>query len=155
MAVFDNVATAAAALRRLASEDEAVLMAALSYMGREPFRRLRRAVGRTNTPLPSDDEGGSGPAGAQTSGFAYRLDPAENVTNQVTASPEANINNLDPALVADPFLAAVPSPTASMTTQCGRLHWAAPRPSTTTWPTPPRLVATLCRLGRLRLDPPL
>ena len=39
MAASDNTAAASAALRRLASEDEAVLMAALSYMGREPFRR--------------------------------------------------------------------------------------------------------------------
>ena len=53
MAASDNMASAAAALRRLALEDEALLRAALSHMGREPFRRLRRAVGRTATPSPS------------------------------------------------------------------------------------------------------
>ena len=79
MAASDSVASAAAALRRLASEDEAVFVAALSYMGREPFRRLRRAVGRTVTPLPSDDEGGSGPAGASSNqSQALRLEPADN-----------------------------------------------------------------------------
>ena len=117
MAASDNIASAAAVLRRLASGDEATLRAALAYMGRTPFQRLRRAVGRTETPLPSDDEGGSGPAGAQGSSSPFRLDPAENVTNQVTASSEANVNNLDPALGTDSFLAAVSSPTTSMATQ--------------------------------------
>ena len=117
MAASDNTSSAAAALRRLASLDEATLQGALSCMGREPFRRLRRAVGHTETLLPSDDEGGSGPAGAQGSSSPFRLDPAENVTNQVTASSEANVNNLDPALGTDSFLAAVSSPTTSMATQ--------------------------------------
>ena len=116
MAASDNITSAAAVLRRLASGDEATLRAALAYMGRTPFQRLRRAVGRTETPLPSDDEGGSGPAGAQGSSSPFRLDPAENVTNQVTASSEANVNNLDPALGTD-SLAAVSSPTTSMATQ--------------------------------------
>ena len=80
MAASDNIASAAAVLRRLASGDEATLRAALAYMGRTPFQRLRRAVGRTETPLPSDDEGGSGPAGAKGSSSPFRLDPAENVT---------------------------------------------------------------------------
>ena len=112
----DNYAAAATDLRRLAALDEATLRGALAYMGREPFRRLRRAVGCTPTPEPSDDEGGSGPAGAQASSSPYRLDPAVNAENQVTASWEANVNNLDPAL-GDSFLAAVSSPTASMATQ--------------------------------------
>ena len=116
MAASDNYAAAAADLRRLAALDEATLRGALAYMGREPFRRLRRAVGCTPTPEPSDDEGGSGPAGAQASSSPYRLDPAVNAENQVTASSEANVNNLDPAL-GDSFLAAVSSPTASMATQ--------------------------------------
>ena len=72
MAASDNYAAAAADLRRLAALDEATLRGALAYMGREPFRRLR-AVGRTPTPEPSDDEGGSGPAGAQASSSPYRL----------------------------------------------------------------------------------
>ena len=63
MAASDNYAAAAADLRRLAALDEATLGGALAYMGREPFRRLRRAVGRTPTPEPSDDEGGSAPLG--------------------------------------------------------------------------------------------
>ena len=117
MAASDNITSAAAVLRRLASGDEATLRAALAYMGRTPFQRLRRAVGRTETPLPSNDEGGSGPAGAQGSSSPFRLDPAENVTNQATASSEANANNLDPALGTDSFLAAVSSPTTSMATQ--------------------------------------
>ena len=116
MAASDNYAAAAADLRRLAALDEATLRGALAYMGREPFRRLRRAVARTPTPEPSDDEGGSGPAGAQASSSPYRLDPAVNAENQVTASSEANVNNLDPAL-GDSFLAAVSSPAASMATQ--------------------------------------
>ena len=116
MAASDNAAAAAADLRRLASINEADLEEALAYMGRGPFRRLRRAVGRTATPSPSEDEGGSGPAGAQGSSSPYRLDPAVNAENQVTASSEANVNNLDPAL-GESFLAAVSSPTASMATQ--------------------------------------
>ena len=113
MAASDNTAAAAADLRRLAAMDEATLMGALSYMGREPFRRLRRAVGRTTTPEKSEDEGDIGPGGPGSSS-AHRLDPADNVANQVTASPEANVNNLDSA---DAFLAAVSSPAASMATQ--------------------------------------
>ena len=101
MAASDNVDSAAAALRRLASGDEATLRAALSYMGRTPFQRLRRAVGCTETPEPSGDEGGSGPAGAASSS-PYRLDPV-NVTNQVTAPAGANLNNLDPATDAYSF----------------------------------------------------
>ena len=116
MAASDNVASAAAALRRLASENEATLLAALSYMGREPFRRLRRAVGRTVTPLPSDDEGGSGPAKASSS-HAFRLDPADNEANQVTAPFGANVNNIDTVSLADTFIGAMASPTASHATQ--------------------------------------
>ena len=116
MAASDNVASASAALRRLASGDEATLRAALAYMGRTPFQRLRRAVGRTETPEPSGDEGGSGPAGAVSSS-PYRLDPAVNVTNHVTAPSEANLNNLDPATDAYSFVAAGSSPVASMATQ--------------------------------------
>ena len=85
MAASDNLAAAAADLRRLASQDEAFVKAALSQMGREPFQRLRRAVRRTETPSPSSDEGGSGLGGASTTSTAFRLDPADNVTNQVTA----------------------------------------------------------------------
>ena len=92
-------------------------MEALSEMGREPFRRLRRAVGRTATPSPSGDEGGSGPSGAQTVSDPYRLDPAVNAENQVTAPSGANLNNLDPATDTYAFLAAVSSPVASMATQ--------------------------------------
>ena len=114
MAASDND-SAAAALRRLASGDEATLRAALAYMGRTPFQRLRQAVGRTETPEPSGDEGGSGPAGAASSS-PYRLDPAANVTNQVTAPSGANLNNLDPATDAYSFVAAVSSPVASMAT---------------------------------------
>ena len=110
MAASDNAAAAAADLRRLASINEADLEEALAYMGRGPFRRLRRAVGRTATPSPSQNEG------AQGSSSPYRLDPAVNAENQVTASSEANVNNLDPAL-GESFLAAVSSPTASMATQ--------------------------------------
>ena len=116
MAASDNTAAASAALRRLGSEDEAVLMAALSYMGREPFRRLRRAVGRTSTPLPSDDEGGSGPAGASLSS-SFCLDPADNQANQVTAPHGANVNNMDAVSVTDPGVGAMASPTASHATQ--------------------------------------
>ena len=90
MAASDNLAAAAADLRRLASLDEATLL----YMGRESFRRLRRAVGHTSTPEPSDGEGGSGPAGAQVAGSPYRLDPAVNAANQVTASSEANLKRI-------------------------------------------------------------
>ena len=72
MVASDNTSSAAAALRRLASLDEATIQGALSYMGREPFRRLCRAGGRTPTLEPSDDEGGSGPAGASSS-TAFRL----------------------------------------------------------------------------------
>ena len=82
----------------------------LSYMGREPFRRLRRAVGHTSTPEPSDGEGGSGPAGAQVASSPYRLDPAVNAANQVTASSEATSSTYS-------FVAAVSSPAASMATQ--------------------------------------
>ena len=117
MAASDNLAAAAADLRRLASLDEATLLGALSYMGREPFRRLRRAVGHTSTPEPSDGEGGSGPAGAQVASSPYRLDPAVNAENQVTAPSEANLNNLDPASSTYSFVAAVSSPAASMATQ--------------------------------------
>ena len=113
MAASDNTAAASADLRRLAAFNEADLQAALSGMGREPFRRLRRAVGRTATPSPSGDEGGSGPSGAVASSSPYHLDPAANVTNQVTAPSEANLNNLDPASNTYSFVAAV----ASMATQ--------------------------------------
>ena len=92
------------------------MQAALSQMGREPFQRLCRAVRRTETPLASDDEGGNGPGGA-TSSMASRLDPADNVANQVTAPGEANINNLDVSFATDSFLAAVASPTSSQATQ--------------------------------------
>ena len=117
MAASDNTAAASANLRRLAAFNEADLQAALTGMGREPFRRLRRAIGRTATPLPPGDEGGSGPSGAVVSSSPYRLDPAANVTNQVTAPVEANLNNLDPATEAYSFVAAVSSPVASMATQ--------------------------------------
>ena len=117
MAASDNVAAASADLRRLATLNEADLLEALSGMGREPFRRLRRAVGRTATPLPSGDEGGSGPSGAQTVSDPYRLDPAVNAENQVTAPSGANLNNLDPTTDTYAFLAAVSSPVASMPTQ--------------------------------------
>ena len=158
MAASDNYAAAAADLRRLAALDEATLRGALAYMGREPFRRLRRAVGCTPTPEPSDDEGGSGPAGAQDSSSPYRLDPAVNAENQVTASSKANVNNLDPAL-GDSFLAAVSSPTASMATQDPVwLLRAVPLRLSPTWAnsprTPPLLLAALFP-QRLRLDQPL
>ena len=117
MAASDNHAAAAADLRRLASLDEATLLGALSHMGREPFRRLRRAVGRTGTPDPSDGEGGSGPSAPQVASDPYRLDPAVNAENQVTAPSGANLNNLDPATDAYSFVAAVSSPVASMATQ--------------------------------------
>ena len=117
MAASDNHAAAAADLRRLASLDEATLQGALSHMGRDPFRRLRRAVGRTGTPDQSDAEGGSGPSGAQVASDPYRLDPAVNAENQVTAPSGANLNNLDPANDTYAFLAAVSSPVASMATQ--------------------------------------
>ena len=95
MAASDNVATAAAALRRLAS----------------------KAVGRTATPSPSDDEGGSGPAGASNQRRAFRLDPADNVTNQVTAPEGANVNKLDAISVTGSMVGAAGSPTASQGTQ--------------------------------------
>ena len=117
MAASDNYVAAAADLRRLAFLDEATLLGALSHMGREPFRRLRRAVGRTATPDASDGEGGSGPSGAQVASDPYRLDPAVNAENQVTAPSGANLNNLDPATDAYSFMAAVSSPVASMATQ--------------------------------------
>ena len=112
MAASDNHAVAAADLRRLASANAADLEAALSYMGREPFRGLRRAVGRTTTPLPSDDEGGSGPAGASSS-ISFRLDPADNEANQMTAPFGANVNNIDTVSLADASVGAMASPTAS------------------------------------------
>ena len=115
MAASDNIAAAAADLRRLASLNEADLQSALAYMGREPFRRLRRAVGRTATPLPSDDEGGSGPGGA-------------------LSSASQNVNNLDTASLADTFLGAMASPAAS------QLRWTCTwHPPI--WRTPPRLRA--------------
>ena len=117
MAASDNHAAAAADLRRLASLDEATLQGALSHMGRDHFRRLRRAVGRTGTPDQSDAEGGSGPSGAQVASDPYRLDPAVNAENQVTAPSGANLNNLDPGNGTYAFLAAVSSPVASMATQ--------------------------------------
>ena len=153
MAASDNAAAAAADLRRLASINEADLEEALAYMGREPFRRLRRAVGRTATPLPSDDEGGSGPARAQGSSSPFRLDPAGNVANQVTASSEANVNNLDPALGTDSFLAAVSSPAASMATQDP--VWPPSVGGTTALEDYLAEQAALFPHRRLRLDPPL
>ena len=116
MAALDNHAAAAADLRRLAALDEATLRGALAYMGREPFRRLRQAVGQTPTPLPSDDEGDSGPAGASLS-TAFRLDPADNQANQMTAPYGANINNLDAVSSTYTFTGATASPTASHATQ--------------------------------------
>ena len=116
MAASDNHAAAAADLRRLAALDEATLRGALAYMGREPFRRLRRAVGQTPTPLPSDDEGDSGPAGASLS-TAFRLDPADSQANQMTAPYGANINNLDAVSSTYTFTGATASPTASHATQ--------------------------------------
>ena len=85
-------------------------------MGREPFRRLRRAGGHTPTLELCDDEGGSGPAGASSS-TAFRLDPADNEANQMTAPFGANINNLDAVSLADTSMGAMASPTASYATQ--------------------------------------
>ena len=107
------------------------------------------------TPSPSGDEGGSGPSGAVVSSSPYRLDPAANVTNQVTAPVEANWNNLDSASNTYSFV-AVSSPTASMATQdpVWPPAWAAPLHSSPTssprrQPMPPRAInmETSPRLG--------
>ena len=83
-------------------------------------------------------------------GFELCFDPAENVTNQVTASSEANVNNLDPALGTDSFLAAVSSPTTSVATPVWRSHISqvleaidTAQPLGEPLGTPPLLLATL------------
>ena len=149
MAASDSAASAASALRRFAAEGEDFCKLAFSQLGRRHQRTLKRACIHTETPPASGHEGGSGLAGASTTSTSFRLDPADNSTNQVTASDGANINNLDVVSVTNPLIWTAASPTASLGTQDP--IW---RPSTggltsldaylmsTNLVTPPRLWAT-------------
>ena len=97
---------------------------------RDPKHRPSKAFGITRHQTParhpshlpaldmsSDDEGGSGPSGASNPSSAFRLDPADNESNQVTAPFGANVNNIDTVSLADTFIGAMASPTASHATE--------------------------------------
>ena len=115
MAASDNTASAAASVGSLTRTRPCKL--AFGQLGRR-HQTLKQACIYTETPPASGDEGGSSPAGASTASSAFRLDPTDNATNQVTASDGAKINNLEVMSVTNPMFRVAGSPTtASQGTQ--------------------------------------